>query len=659
MYWWIVAGIALTVMLCCLLVACSVLWLFWPRPEPIPANDEMIATIEPDPTPVAPVAQDQPGEAEHQTALAVAQSTLPERDLYDLALRLKGLSPSQETNSSVTPPGHRLGDTLTFWLQNVGASSFFTATATLEYETPHAYWWIEEGYDIPQKDLIRSARDFERRTYPTNHEWFGSEWNPGIDGDPHIYLFLGNVPGVGGYFSSPDEYPADIVPRSNEHETVYINLDNARPGNDYFDGILAHEFQHMIHWLSDRNEDTWVNEGLSELAGQVNGYDIGGSDWLFTEQPDTQLTTWPELDDSGPSYGASYLFMAYLLERYGQEAIRQLVAEPANGIAGFDAVLAQVDPARRRFQDLFADWVIANYLDDPGLAGGRYGYTDLRIDRPQYAALYTTYPVEQRAAVHQYAADYIVLGGEGTLKIDFSGSTVVPLVGNKPHDGDYQWWSNRGDEGDTTLTRAFDLSGLQRATLQAWMWYSLEADYDYAYVEVSTDGGQTWDLLSSEHTTDTNPNDSSYGPGFTGMSGSGDEPQWLLEHFDLSPYAGQIVLVRFEVVTDDTVNYPGLCIDDIAVPELGYQTGAEDGADGWQAAGWLRVTEQIPQQFLVQLITFGAEKRVERMPLDEAMQGTMTVTGLGDGLDRAVLVVSAMAPATTEQATYAYQITQQ
>jgi hypothetical protein len=164
-------------------------------------------------------------------------------------------------------------------------------------------------------------------------------------------------------------------------------------------------------------------------------------------------------------------------------------------------------------------------------------------------------------------------------------------------------------------------------------------------------------LLSSEHTSNTNPNDSSYGPGFTGTSGSQDEPQWLLEHFDLSPYAGQPVLVRFEVITDDTVNYPGFAVDDIAIPELGYHTGAEEGTEGWQAAGWLRVTGQIPQQFLVQLITFGAQTHVERMSLDSAMHGTMTVAGLGSDVGRAVLVVSALAPATTEQAIYAYEIT--
>jgi len=29
---------------------------------------------------------------------------------------------------------------------------------------------------------------------------------------------------------------------------------------------MAHEFEHMIHWNGDPNEEAWVDEGLAELA---------------------------------------------------------------------------------------------------------------------------------------------------------------------------------------------------------------------------------------------------------------------------------------------------------------------------------------------------------------------------------------------------------
>jgi hypothetical protein len=600
-----------------------------------------------------------PADLERQTADEIARGDLPERDLFDLAARLQGISLDPELSAySDTYTPYQVGDQATFWLHSLGANEFFTATATLQYETPHAYWWIEEGYRISQADLQRSASNFETKTYSTNRALFGSEWRPGIDGDPHVYIFLGDVPGVGGYFSGPDEYSTELRPFSNEHEMFYINLENALPGSSYFDGILAHEFQHMIQWAQDRNEDTWVSEGLSELAGLVNGYDVGGSDRLFLAKPDTQLTTWPELDDSGPHYGASYLFLTYFHDQYGNDAVRQLVAEPANSMAGFDAILAEHDPGLQ-FDGLFADWLVANYLDDPSLAGGRYAYASLQPDRPAEAARHTSYPVDELSTVSQYGADYIVLEYHSPLRIEFAGSQAVSLVGNDAHSGDHQWWSIRGDEGDATLTRQFDLSDLQAATLEAWMWYDLEVDYDYAYVEVSNDGGETWELLDNDDTTNSNPSGNSYGPAFTGKSGGGDQAVWTLQTFDLTPYAGQSVLVRFEVVTDEAVNRPGVCLDDISIPELGYHTDVETGTGGWQAAGWARVTANIPQQYLVQLITFGDETRVERLQLDEELRGTLVLPDPGRSDGRAVLIVSALAPATTEPAAYSYHITSQ
>jgi hypothetical protein len=456
------------------------------------------------------------------------------------------------------------------------------------------------------------------------------------------------------------------------------------PGNDYFDGILAHEFQHMIHWAQDRNEDSWVNEGLSELAAHVNGYDVGGSDIAFSFQPDTQLNAWAELEESGPHYGASYLFMAYFLDRYGEEAVQQLVAEPANGIDGFNAVLARL-PSTQDFHDLFADWVVANYLDEirPTVSGSPFRYPNLQLEPMQHAAEHEAYPVHERASVHQYAADYIWLEGEGDLTVEFTGSLTVPLVGNRTRSGLYQWWSNRGDDGDATLTRAFDLTHLTSATLQAWMWYDLEEDWDYAYVAVSTDGGDTWDLLANEDTTTTNPSGNSYGPAFTGRSSAGgidssvraerrnssatyggqmldaeQQAEWSLQRFDLTPYVGGPVLIRFEVITDEVLSQPGLCLDDISIPELGYHDNVENGAAGWEAQGWLRVADRIPQQFVVQLVTLGDEPRVQRMVLEDAMRGQIPVHGLDRGAGQAVLIVSAMAPATTEKAVYSYQITQ-
>ncbi len=464
------------------------------------------------------------------------------------------------------------------------------------------------------------------------------------------------MPGVGGYFSSSDAFPSIASEHSNEHEMFYINLENAMPGRSYFDGVLAHELQHMSQWAQDRNEDSWVNEGLSEIAVHVNGYETGAPERAYSRQPDTQLTNWPEMSDSSAHYGASYLFTAYFLDKHGEEKLHSLAVEQENGMAGVDAVLS-TGASKQASLALYADWAVANYLDDTEVYGGRYGYRALEPIRPDAAAHHTVFPFQAEASVHQFGVDYIELENPGDVTVDITGSLVIPLVGCQPHSGDHFWWSNRGDDSDVTLTRAFDLTGLERATLTAWTWYHLETDYDYGYVEVSDDGGQTWDLLASAHTTTINPVGASYGPALNGLSGGGSEPGWVEHTFDLSPHAGHRVLIRFEVVYDDAINYPGVCLDDISIPELSFVDDAEGEDTAWDAQGWLRATGYVPQEFVVQLITLGQETQVTLLNLGKEMRGTVEIDGVGGQVERAVLVVSGITPATTEWAGYRYRVT--
>ena len=173
---------------------------------------------------------------------------------------------------------------------------------------------------------------------------------------------------VAGYYSSADEYSQQVNQYSNEREMFYISADsgNSPPNSAFYDGTLAHEFQHMIHWANDRNETSWVNEGMSELASYLNGFDVGGHDLAYMQKPDTQLTTWadPSEESASEHYGASYLFMNYFLDRFGEDLTKAVVASDKNGIAGFDDALEKAGRPER-FDDIFADWVIANYLDAP------------------------------------------------------------------------------------------------------------------------------------------------------------------------------------------------------------------------------------------------------------------------------------------------------
>jgi hypothetical protein len=653
----VLISVALCLCLICSLTVIPVAYRLatWPRPAlETPGPTPTLEAPEPSPT-LPPTIEITPiPQVGVETWELLERTEVPARDLIALTKRLKHVGEPIPEVVRESAPDYEIGDEEIFWVSNIDTDEHFQVTAVLLYATPHLYMWVEKGVDVDLERLQEAADIFEEKTYPTGREFFGSEWTPGVDSDPHLNILHARGLGdsIAGYYSSASEYSRIVHEFSNEREMFYINADNVTIGNDFYNSVLAHEFQHMIHWYNDRNEDTWLNEGFSELAAYLNGYAPGGFEMAFSMRPDTQLNSWPgEPGEAIPNYGAAYLFTLYFLERFGEEATRALVAHPANGIASVDAVLLE---SGYSFDELFADWVVANYLDDPSLEDGRYGYRELRMWVGDVYSL-GRYPAERQESVHQHAADYIAFQpSRRDLKIDFQGATWVKVIDNEPHSGRYQWWSNRSDESDTTLTRAFDLSGLERASLEFWTWYDIEENWDYAYVEVSTDGGQTWETLQAPSTTDYNPNGNSFGWAYTGMSGGGEEPRWIREEVGLSDYAGREVLIRFEYITDDAVNRPGFAVDDIWIPELDYEYDAESD-DGWEAEGFIRMENVLPQRWIVQVIEIaGQETRVHRIELDEEQKGEYLIDA--DEVDEVVLVVSALAPSTTEVATYRYEV---
>ncbi len=602
-------------------------------------------------------------EPSYDTIGAIAAALVPPRDSRLLAQRLRpSVGPIPPVVSS-EPPGHQVGDSARFWISNSDAREMSQITATLRTMSRHAEIWVQEDLSVSPQSLQQAAQQFDEQIYPTVHRYFGAEWNPGIDGNPRIVILCARFSGADGYFSSMDEVPRQANPYSNEREIIYVNADAAPPGSKHFGAVVAHEFQHMVHYHLDPNEDGWVNEGCSELAAWLCGFGPTGAALSLAHQPDTQLNTWVLSPDESalPHYGASYLWVSYFLQRLGPEALKAVVAEQENGIAGFERQLNLL-PDAPTFEDLFADWVVTNLLDDASLEGGRFGHQAAEL----YLQPQTTHrdlPAEETGTVGQYATDYIAIARQtGPVRIEFVGDPQVSVVPTRPYEGRHMWWSNRGDMSNPSLTRAFDLSGVRRATLRYAVWYELEDGWDYAYVSVSTDGGRTWKLLSTPHTTDYNPNGNAFGPGYTGFSGH--EPgsntrltsRWVREEIDLSPYAGREVLVRFEVATDDAVNLPGFCIDDISVPEIGFVDGAEQEVPGWQAEGFVRIDNVLPQRFLVQVIEQGDTVRVQRLELEPGQPAVLTVEGFGRGTQRAILAISGLTRYTTEPARYTYRV---
>ena len=604
-----------------------------------------------------------------RTQQLVTTTPHPLRDLYSLAQRLKFHSSTPIPHvGRTTPLNEQVGQEDTFWVSNQDTNRYRRIKAKLVYVTPHVYMYVEDGKTVNAGAIQASATLFENSTYPIDRANFGSEWSPGIDADVHLTILnaTGLGQNIGGYFSAEDEYPTQVVPYSNQREMFYVNLENTIPGSPDYNSTLAHEFQHMIHWYQHPVDLSWTNEGMSVLAQHLNGFSAGGLDTAFVRSPDTQLNDWS--GDTGSDYahyGAGYLFMDYFAEHYGgYTVLKELLSDPASPPLNFDHVLAK-HGYQDRFMDVMHKWFLANGIEDAHIDQGQYGYPSILLPAvtPQHSI--SSYPIAESDSVHQNAAQYYDLQpgrSRGVLHLQLRGDPLVRVIGNDPYHSTQEWWSNRYDNMDSTLTHSFDLTALKgkHATLQFAAWFDLEQDYDYTFVEVSTDG-TTWTTLRGKYTTASNPNGGNWGNGYTGVSTNipgGKTPQWVQEQIDLTPYAGKHIQVRFEEVTDDAVNQQGFALDAIRIPELHFSDPVLSD-NGWTSNGFIRSNNVLPEQYTIQAVIYqGQTFTTQSMQVDlTSGQGTLNIAGFGDKVTRVLLVISATAAETTLLAHYQLQAT--
>ena len=593
---------------------------------------------------------------------------VPVNDPFDLALRLEG-----KENVPLTLPvadlDLQVGERETFWITDAGTAENFLVETTLAAVTDHLYFWIEDGIEYSQRDLDKLATAFENNIYPTNRAFFGSEWTPGVDEDPHLYVVYAKYLGesVAGYYSTSDEYHPQIKEYSNAHETFMLSAEYQDLAVPYTYSVLAHEFQHMIHWYQDRNETSWLNEGFAELATLLTNTREGPtSDYFYADNPDIQLNFWPDdINVATPHYGAAYLFVTYFLDRFGSEATQALVADEQNGMPSVDNVLSDLgltDSVTGQIitaDEVFLDWVVTNYIKDDYNVTERFRYSNY----PEAPEFYSTESFEdcptgtQYRDVHQYGVDYIELNCQGSYALKFTGQQTVRVLPENPYSGSYAFWSNRGDESDMHLTREFDFSKVSGPiTFTYRTWYDLEENYDYVFLEISTNG-RDWRIIRTPSSTSEDPSGNSYGWGYNGLSG--DEGTWIEEIIDLSGYAGEVIQLRFEYITDAAANGEGLLLDDISIPEIGYFSDFENDNGGWVNEGFVRIENVLPQTYRLALIQMGAVPSVQYLSIPSDNNLEIPITIGSDGFQKVVLVVTGTTRFTRQLADYQFELVQE
>ncbi len=633
-----------------------------PGAPPIPTPDQPpqpTLTWTSTPVPMrSPTATPTPDTRGRITVEEAARIPIPTRDLRILGMRFNPDLGEVPAIVNTAVPRYEEGDTRTFWVSDVDNNKHFQIEAVLEYITPHAYFWVQDGERVNRRELKKAARFFEENIYPTNRRIFGEEWEPGVDNDPHITFLHARGLGksVAGYFSSADSFPREVSPYSNETDMFYISLDATEPGDPFYLQVIAHEFQHMIHWYQDRNEETWLNEGFSVLAEVLNGFPMGLHVNIHLNNPDLQLTAWSD-SDATPHYGAAGLFSYYLYEQFGEEFIRRVARHPENGMAAVDIVLDEMGKGLTA-RDVFANWLVANLVNDPNLGNGEFGYREQIDDTASWTDTVEQLPTLISGTVAQYGADYIHLRDvdTDTVTVTFQGNPVTRLAPLTPHSGRFVMWSNRSDDSDSRLYTEVDLTNVQTATLTFWTWYDIENLWDFAYVVVSTDGGKHWQMLETPNMTRENPYGNNLGVGYTGVSGGGERPEWIQERIDLSPFAGQKILLGFEYVTDDAFTRPGFFLDDVRIEGAGLEEDFEAPLQGWVQEGFIRTDTFVPQDYLVQVVHTGRGRfSVEKYIFPSGtLPQQFTISGVSRG--DTTIIVSALAPLTWETASYTLDV---
>lgn len=628
---------------------------------------------------------------------------------------------------------YEVGDHREFWVSpNIAnmPQANKQIDAVLAVRSKHGYVWVESNYYVPveadapeggfvtQSEAAEAGRDWDK-IYNVDRSYFGLEPHPDVapkklapglpadwrdadcDDRVHILNFPIDSPGtsggyVAGYYSSEHEYPngdgANESPFSNEAEMFFMNSALLNPGDDTYGGVLAHEFFHMIQFGNDFDEETWVNEGMADVAAVVNGFGdvVEGHVSAYEDDPDQHLFDW---DGDVADYGQAFLFFDYLFNHYGAperedtdrlEAYglaKLLTSTPQDGAAGITKVLRTRSATLKSelgsyyvkgsFRKVYADYVLANRLDLPEAAQGQYGYANRDV---QVATAGTGDQAPADATVHPYGADYYEVQGEGRLTAEVQDP--VPFIpakeGQPTPEGGYFTWSNRGDSMTSWMQRRVDLRGTRSPTLQFKHWYQIEPDWDYGYVRVSEDGGNTFEFVDTTECggTATDPNGNNRAAAGSGGI-TGDSGGWNGCSLDLGRFAGKPVVIRFEYNTDQAFSEPGWVIDDVKLTDgertLWKRTDFETARSTkrWQLQGeglleWKRLKPDVGNQPLVQVVSVSGDQVVRTklrrrafVPSEMGLKLKKDVPVLGD---TTLISFSALTPLATDPFFYTYTV---
>jgi hypothetical protein len=580
----------------------------------------------------------------YQPVPAPAWVTNPTPDFSRLNTSGSAEAESAATNANDGTADYEQGDTVVGINLNDFGGFYFLATYQVRAIGTHIEVWVQSNADfchagqaapcsgaedprnpvlVTDEEIAYLVNEFDNNIFPKESAfWREPEERDGTnallpydfvssDGQDRVIALVSNVRDdafydptypvyIAGFFSPTinalmdrnvitiDAY--DWANRVGPNSSPWrdANPDNDRPL--LYEGVFAHEYQHLLHSDQNQGEESWVNEGLSDWTEYLVGYGIPDGHWDNAQShAENSLVIW---EDQGPleilsDYGTAFMFMHYLYGQYGPSVLQAIFDNQGFGIAGVNSALAGL-AIDKTFEELYHDYAIARLV----LAKkGEHKIPDIPSPVVLNADAYST------PGAPPWGSDYLTIENPKSLSgIEFDGvdlltkETAWTSVADPLDAANEALWSGVGEEVD----RYAIFSATGGATLTFDTLYDIEYAWDYGFVQVSSDGGTTWTTLTNADTTDVLDPDGypaigdilETGEGFSGVSGDlvpgiqGDEvAAWVPESFVL-PGSGEI-LVGFRFMSDwgtsgnGVLDDPNWYVDNVMVDD----TLVSDGAD--------------------------------------------------------------------------------
>ena len=476
---------------------------------------------------------------------------------------------------------------------------------------------------------------------------------------------------------------------------------NDRP--ELYEGVIAHELEHLVMNYSDPGELSWVDEGLADVAAFLNGYDMTGSHLTYQQvfHRETSLTRW---GGGLENYGASFSYFEYLWERAGGNGgsgaqaltpdldydarggdllIKKIFEEQANGMSGVQRAINSFNAATGgslpTAKALFEDWAVTMYLDDEasnrwdlknfdlGPASGGWtidvANSEFWDDRGFYQGSqpdpkFTTSANRPPSSALPFGVSYETFRNPGPrVRLDFHGDPISQVA---PHTTPTHWWGGAESQSDYVLGVSSPVSGGQK--LGFWNWHLIEDGWDFGFVEALVAGEWVTVPVTDDSgavvSTDDDPHgNNTEGNGITGTSGGEyfvDPPTY--QHYNATLPAGTTD-VRFRYSTDAAYLDTGWFIDDVTVagaPAVVAGEGEQPWVetDGIQDNDWsvqlLSTCDLTPGSTTAGELVDNAGNRVYRYRGADVTSGVLQTKCANGKQADFVLVVSNLPTAVTE-----------